>query len=150
MPNPAYFNSAEAIKNVHDKETEIYELEKKLNNLINEVQVLKKKNAESISIPLKQSVLDCLEIEKDRQDFPQYFLKTPTFISNCVAWCYAVDVNTDIKNKIASTLSFMFKEGIVGRIKHNNKTYYGLAKFFEKDLVTVKKKYQNNVAQLAA
>lgn len=150
MANPTVFNAKESIKEVHEKEKEINDLEKRLSALIYDVQEMRKNNAANISIPWKDSIKDCLYTEKGAPDYPNYFLKTPAFISNCVAWTYGVELTRDIKNKIASTLSFMFKEGAVGRIQHNGKTYYGLPQFFKDDLVTIKKEFQNKIAELAA
>lgn len=150
MANPTTFNYTESLRVLREKENEIYTLENRLSALLFEAQELRRKNADNITIQWKEAIKNCLAIDNNAPQFPQYFLKTPAFISDCVAWTNGVEISRDIKNKIASTLSFMFKEGSVGRIQHNGKTYYGLAQYFNKDLTTIKKEYQRHISQLAA
>ena len=36
----------------------------------------------------------------------------------------------------------MFNQKIIGRIQKEGKTYYGVAKFFKKDMITLKAEYE--------
>lgn len=150
MYNPTIYNFPDAIKAIHAKEEEISALQKMLAQKTFELQEMKRRNAATITIQWKESIFSCLEVDENTPEFFNYFLKTPAFISDCVAWNCGVDTTRDLKNKIASTLSFMFSKGQVGRIQQNGKTYYGLPKYFNKDLVSIKPIYMKHLVDLAA
>jgi hypothetical protein len=145
MNNPTTFNGTEILKDIREKETLLKELGEKYRSTEFEIQELKRLNAANITIQWKESIKNCLEQEASQSS---YFLKTPAFISNCVAWTYGVELTRDIKNKIATTLSFMFNQGAIGRIQHNGKTFYGMPKFFKTDLVTLKRDYADWIEDL--
>lgn len=145
MFNPTTFNSTEILKEIREKESLINELTEKFHATKFELGELKRINAANTTIQWKESIKNCLTDESIQSS---YFLKTPAFISNCVSWTYGVELTRDIKNKIATTLSVMFNQGLIGRVSHNGKTYYGLDKFFEKDMTTLKKKYAEWVEDL--
>lgn len=146
MLNPSTFNATEILKEIRDKEMLLQELDEKYRAAQFELQELKRINAANITIQWKESIKNCLESEPEE---PGYFLRTPAFISNCVAWTYGVEITRDIKNKIATTLSLMFNQGLIGRVNHNGKTYYGLSKYFKNDLTTLKKEYSTWVESLS-
>lgn len=145
MSNPTTFNAAEILKEIRKKEDELQNLDEQYRAVLFELQKLRRVNAANITIQWKESIKNCLGSEPEE---PGYFLRTPAFISNCVAWEHGVEITRDIKNKIATTLSLMFNQGLVGRIQHNNKTYYGLPKYFKNDLTTLKKEYSSWVESL--
>lgn len=145
MNAPTTFNGTKIIEEIRAKEVEIQILEDKLQSTLFKLQELKRINAANITIQWKESIKKCLEIESTETG---YFLKTPSFISNCVAWTHGVELTRDIKNKIATTLSIMFNQGFIGRIQHNGKTYYGISKYFKSDLTTLKRDYIDWVKDL--
>ena len=147
MVTPTTFNSAKILEEIRLKEQEYNELNTNLNRVAFELQELKRLNAANITIRWKEAVKQCIFQESVQ---PMYFLKTPAFISNCVAWTYGVDVTRDIKNKVATTLSIMFTNKELGRIQHNGKTYYGETKFFKPDLVTLKREFKEWVEDLGS
>ena len=146
MANPTTFNSTEILKEIRAKEDLLVELQVQYNNTEFRLKELRRINAANITIQWKESIKNCLDYSLDN---PNYFLRTPAFISDCVAWTYGVELTRDIKNKIATTLSIMFNQGLIGRIKHNGKTFYGNSKFFESDMETLKKKYIEWVDKLS-
>lgn len=145
MTNPTTFNSSKVLEEIRAKEKELQDLDNAYNKAVFELQELKRINAANITIPWKESIKTCLIDEKVQST---YFLKTPAFIANCVAWTYGVEVTRDIKNKVATTLSIMFNNGEIGRIQHKGKTYYGEAAFFKTDMVTLKREFADWVEDL--
>lgn len=136
MNSPTTFNGTKTLKEIREKEALAKELTEKLSSVNFDLQELRKLNAANITIQWKESINVCVELDADN---PGYFLKTPAFISNCVAWNHGVEVTRDIKNKVATNLSQMFNQKLIGRIDHNGKTYYGDKKFFKpnKEKLTV-------------
>lgn len=145
MKSPTTFNGTKILEEIREKQSQVQELEEKLNSTIFELQELQRINAANITIHWKESIKNCLEAESHQTS---YFLKTPAFVSNCVAWDHGVPLTRDIKNKIATTLSIMFNQGLIGRIQHNGKTYYGILKYFKSDLITLKREYADWVEDL--
>lgn len=149
MNSPTTFNGTKTLKEIREKEALVKELTEKLSSANFDLQELRKLNAANITIQWKESINICVELDADS---PGYFLKTPAFISNCVAWNYGVEVTRDIKNKVATNLSQMYNQKLIGRIDHNGKTYYGDKKFFEPDkkgaLIILKDKYKGWVKDL--
>lgn len=127
------------------KEQEIIELTNKLADAKYELVKMKQENAENIVIRWKESINWCITVDSDN---PYYFIKTPAFISKCIAAKHGVEITRDIKNKIATNLSQMFNQGLIGRIQHGGASYYGLTKFFKNDLVTLKKEYETFLDRL--
>ena len=138
MDNAITFNRSESLKKTFEKQLLVEQLKEQLSQAEYDLQELKKANAANISIQWKESIRWCLESSSNDSS---YFIKTPSFISDCVVWKHGVEVTKDIKNKIATTLSLMFNQGEIGRIQKNGKTYYGLAKFFKKDMISLKAEY---------
>ena len=122
---------------IKEKELAIYELENKLS--------LAKKTRPDVTIKWRDSVKWCLEI--DSKNF-RYFLKSAAGVYKCIAFKHKVDITPDIRNKIATTLSLMFKEGTIGRILHNNTHYYGLKEFFNDDLTDLKDEFKKDIERL--
>lgn len=145
MSSPIAFNASKMLEDIRKKEALIEELEDKLHTATFELQELQRVNAANITIQWKESIKKCLEIEVDEKPF---FLKTPAFISGCVAWSYGVPLTRDIKNKVATTLSVMFNQKLIGRIQYSSKTYYGNAHYFKNDLETLKKDYVEWINEL--
>lgn len=140
MPVESLELPTDIISDIRKKERTIEFMEKEVAKMKFELQQLKQLNANTVSIQWKGSSQWCLEVDAHN---PSYFLKTPAFVAKCIAWKHAVEVTRDIKNKIATTLSTMFNQGLIGRIQHNGKTYYGIPKFFKGDMTTLKREYQN-------
>lgn len=109
-----------------------------------DLQYRKEKRAKQIVIKWRESILWCLDVD----DNPEFFLKTALALSECVAYKNAIDVNADIKLKIGTTLSIMHRIGKIGRISFRNSSYYGLAKYFNEDLQTLKPEYEKNLKKL--
>lgn len=122
------YDPAQAITKIREQETSVRDLEARLSAAKFTLQELIRINTENTNIPLKESAVWCLTVDSEN---PSYFLKTPVFVSKCIAYKHGVELTRDIKNKIASTLSLMYSQGEVGRIAINGKNYYGLAKFFK-------------------
>ncbi len=145
MGYPTSVNTAKILEDIRAKESLIERLDEELRTAQYDLQELKRINAANTTIQWKESIKNCLEIEAEQTS---YFLKTPAFISECVAWTHGVELTRDIKNKIATTLSVMFNQKLIGRIQHNSKTYYGLSKYFKTDLITLKREYTDWVEDL--
>lgn len=97
-------------------------------------------------IKWRDSIRWCLEIDADNSS---YFLKNSVAVYKCIAFKHGIDISSDIKNKIATTLSMLFKErDEVGRISYNNTFYYGVSKFFKEGLTELKNEYINDLKKL--
>jgi hypothetical protein len=125
---------------------EIEITENKVIDLKGELYKLKEKRPEVI-IKYRESIRWCLDVDARNSKF---FLKTAQGVYNCIAFKHKIDIDSKTKSKISTTLSMMHKEGLIGRLYHEGKNahYYGLASFFEKDLVTLKKKYEKDFEEL--
>lgn len=145
MTNPTVFNATKILQEIREKEDKLTNLQDEMNKTSFELQELKRINSSNINIRWKEAVKQCIHDEKVNSS---YFIKTPTFISNCIAWTYGIEVTRTVKNNVASTLSLMFTNGEVGRIQQNGKTYYGETRFFKPDMVTLKKEYSDWVEDL--
>lgn len=134
---------------VHDileLEEKIDAEEKKVVLLKAELSYLKNKRAESITIKWRESIMWCLSVDVKN---PFYFIKSSVGVHKCIAYKHSIEITADIKNKIATTLSMMFKEQKhIGRIEHNGTFYYGLKELFEDDYVTLKKEYRKKMKEL--
>lgn len=124
---------------IMEKEKLISELENQLSKEKYELIRMKEQNAQDVVIRWKESINWCITVDSEN---PYYFIKTPTYISKCIASKHGVEVTRDIKNKIATNLSQMFKQKLIGRIQHGGASYYGLTKFFKNDRITLKKEYE--------
>jgi hypothetical protein len=152
LPTVVAVHEENLIGLIREKETlvsrltaQISNLEKELSQHESELNYLKKKNAETIVIRWKESIKWCLEVDADN---PYYFIKKPLFVSKCIAKKHGVEITTDIKNKISTTLSIMFNQGLIGRIQYNGASYYGLPKFFKKNLTELKEEYKDKLEML--
>lgn len=127
------------ISDIKETQRKISEAEEKLLFLKTKHEMLKRRNYESTVIKWKKSVYGCLEVDKGKA---RWFLKSISSTSKCIAKRYSIDINRDARNKIATTMSLMYKAGEIGRMTWEGITYYGLPEFFEADLNTLKKEYE--------
>jgi hypothetical protein len=123
---------------IDTKKSELNHLTAKLNLLQSERPPVK--------IPWRSSVDWCLTVDADNY---RYFLKSSAGVYKCVAFKHKVPISADIKNKVAITLSSLFKEGSIGRISINGIHYYGLLKFFKEDNLTeLKDEFKDDLTRL--
>lgn len=146
---PAYFEEADVASEI-DLITQIRKLESRIENLQKslvkyqyelekaevDVKHLRSLNTAQTNIKWREAIIHCLEVDEGSKLFT---LKSAMSVSNCIVKKYAISIDRDTKNKIASTLSFLFTNGKIGRTKEAS--YYGLLKFFEDDRTTLKPKY---------
>lgn len=134
-----------AAKQIATIENEIENKRKEITQLEADLYVLRK-NRPAVNIKWRDSIMWCLTVDSDD---PSYFLKTTAGVYTCVAYKHKVEVDADMKSKVGSTLSLMFRQNLIGRYQHTNGDhYYGLSEYFESDLITLKKKYGKNVDKL--
>ncbi len=138
-------SSTDILSEINAKEQEVKELEANLAKTKFELQELKRINAANVTIGWKESIKWCLNVDAEN---PFYFVKTPAFVAKCIASKHGVEITRDIKNKISTTLSIMFNQGLIGKINHNGKSFYGIAELFKKDLITLKPDYAKVVDEL--
>ncbi len=119
------------IQEIKGLEKEYEQNELKLRQLQAEIDFKKSK----LNISWIFFILECL----DFKDF--YALKTPIQVANCIESKFGFSASREIKNAIATTLSNMFNDGKVGRITINNKSYYGIPKYFDDTLEKLNEKY---------
>lgn len=92
----------------------------------------------------RKEVRDCLNL-------PHKFLLTSNEIASCVAVRNKLDaVDRNIKTKISATLSLLYSEKEIGRILEPNgrEFLYGRSDYFEPDMVTIKREYENKLMNL--
>lgn len=80
-----------------------------------------------------------------------FYLATSSQIASCIAYKFDIKAITrDIKSKISSTLSLMFREGRIGRMGDvNGKDFmYGVIDFFENNKTTLKNEYIKRLGEL--
>ena len=120
---------------------EISEKESRIIDLQAQLFVIKSKRP-VVKIKWRDSIKWCLEIDAANKI---YFLKSGAGVYKCIAFKHKVDITSEIKNKINISLSSLFKEGTIGRIQYNGVFYYGLTKFFNDDLITLKQQYVSDL-----
>lgn len=134
MANEA-LTTNDILSEINAKEKQVKELETTLAKTKFELQELKRINAGNVTIGWKESIKWCLTVDINNGYF---FVKTPAFVAKCIASKHGVEITRDIKNKISTTLSIMHNQGLIGRLQHNGKSFYGMPELFKKDLVTLK------------
>jgi hypothetical protein len=157
MPNVNYISPAvvHAAKKEIEKDPAAQTIDKMQKDLVSkEYDVLKLKHdlnfakaqRGDVKIKWRESIDWCLTIDSNN---PKYFLKNSAGVSLCIGFKHTIDIDTNIKNKIATTLSGLFKEGTIGRITIGSTHYYGLLKFFKKnDLTELKDEYKADLVKL--
>lgn len=123
------------------------QIKKKKNEIIHleaELSVIQKTRPE-ISIKWRESIFWCLNIDAQN---PEYFLKSAAGVYKCIAYKHKIEVTSDIKSKIGTSLSMLFQQKKIGRLMLNGISHYGLLEFFDNDLVTLKKKYEKDLKKL--
>ena len=113
---------AEVEKQILERKMEVIDLEASLT-------VLQRKRPE-INIPYRSSILWCLDVDKNN---PHYFLKSKEGLVKCVEYKYRIKLNAKQNNSFGGTLTIMFQNNLVGRIKYLDMYFYGLIDFFNKD-----------------
>lgn len=104
-------------------------------------------NMKLSDIKWRTAIRQCLAVKEP----DQFFLSNSSHIARCISGHHNLEImNREIKSKISSTLSLMFREGEIGRFGgENGKNYlYGIEKFFENDMTTLKKKYKRRISEL--
>ena len=104
----------EQLLTIRDIEGKLEEAERETRYLKADLDSLKEKRRKEIKIPWKDSAEWCLAV--DANNF-SYFLKSSMGVANCVAYKYKVEVDAEIKNKIASALSFLYLKKTIGRAR---------------------------------
>jgi len=145
---PAYFGEADVasdidlvgrIRKLEDKvngyQKSISDYQFELDKTEAELKHLRSLNTAQTNIKWREAIIHCLEVDADTKSFA---LKSAMSVSNCIVKKYAISVDRDTKNKIATTLSFLFNNGKIGRTLDS---YYGLLIFFEDDRTTLKSEY---------
>lgn len=122
--------SDENIIQIRELEQKIEEVKKTERYLAADLQSLKEQRKNNIKIPLRPSALWCIEIDADN---PRFFLKSVEGVSKCISYKHSIEIDTPLRNKIATTLSWLFNNKMIGRYSINGVSYYGLLRFFGKD-----------------
>lgn len=130
---------------IKEKEKAIKTLEQELAQHRFQLQEMRRVNAESVTIKWKESIKWRLSVDAGS---PYFFIKTPAFVSKCIAQKHGIEITRDIKNKIATTLSIMHNQKLIGRIHYNGSSFYGLPDFFNEDLITLKEEYKERLNTL--
>ena len=108
---------------IAEKETELLKLKGQL--------AVAKMSMPSTNIKWRDSIRWCLDVDAQNK---HYFVKNTASVYRCIAFKHGIDVTSDIRNKIATTLSSLYMEKeFVGRITHYNTLYYGVSTLFNKD-----------------
>jgi len=95
----------------------------------------------------RASIRQCLAVKQPHK----FYLFDSNHIARCIGWRHGLEIiNREIKSKVSSTLSLMFREGEIGRFGGENGKYYlyGIEKFFEPDMITLKKEYKKRISEL--
>jgi len=124
-------------RKISDHKLEIVFLEDELRQV--------KEERPNVSIKWRESIRWCLEVDSENW---RYFLKNTSAVYKCIVYKHKVDLTADIKNKIAVTLSALYKEKIIGRIEYNGMHLYGLTKFFNDDLTDLKEEHKSGLDKL--
>lgn len=130
---------------------EINDLELKVSKLETDLRVyehlldLARKKRPKISIKWRDSIKWCLTVDSRN---PRFFLKSTPGVYKCIAFKHKVEITSDIKNKIAVTLSALYKEKIIGRYEYHETYIYGLKEFFNDDLTDLKEEYKIGLDRL--
>jgi len=114
-------------------------LKRKMKN--NDTVEINEFNMKLTNIKWRSEIRSCITPENPKE---QFYIATSTQIASCIAYRNDLEIiNRDIKSKISSTLSSMFKEGEIGRFGGDfGKDYlYGIKEFFNSDSVTISPKY---------
>ncbi|MGN6604449.1 MAG: hypothetical protein ACTHK8_18465 [Ginsengibacter sp.] len=134
-------------------ESKIEETEKVLAELKSKYSFLKRKirnnspfeitelNMKIANIKWRDEIRRCITPEND-----EFSLATSSEISSCIAYNHNIEILTrEIKSKISSTLSLMFREGEIGRVGgENGKDYlYGVKEYFNSDGITINIKFKD-------
>lgn len=119
------------IKNqIAEKENSIAALKDKLHMEKAALDLLRKKESDGANIKWRESIIWCLKVDLNK---PRFYVKTPVYISACISKKHQIEINKDVKNKIATTLSTMFNRRLIGKMEKDGKSYYGILEIFEKD-----------------
>jgi hypothetical protein len=146
---PAPEKSLEEILNIPDPVDQINELivfisaNKEVTSYAEfKLKYIKEVQVKNTIIKWRDEIRACLGIDDDTEDE----LYTATDIARCVAIRHGLDVTSDMKNKISTTLSIMHRSGDIGRIQQESgKSYYGVVRLFDETLKNLKPEYQELV-----
>lgn len=89
-------------RKISDHKLEIVFLEDELRQV--------KEERPNVSIKWRESIRWCLEVDSENW---RYFLKNTSAVYKCIVYKHKVDLTADIKNKIAVTLSALYKEKLL-------------------------------------
>lgn len=137
------------IKRIDEITNQINEKKVQQVELENELKLLQVTRPE-ILIKWRDSILWCLEVDSKNDG---YFIKNADSVCKCIAYKHRIEITPGIRNKIASTLSTMFTQKIIGRyfIDSKNANYYGLKEFFKgRELNLLKDEYMGKIKKLVA
>jgi hypothetical protein len=143
-----YENELEKVEGVaNELKSKISFLKKKMRN--NNTVEISDFNMKLANIKWRSEIRKCIT----PSDPNQFYIATSTQIAQCISYNNELEIiNRDIKGKISSTLSLMWKEGEIGRCGSENGKdyYYGIAKFFEpnKSMTNLKKEYEERLGEL--
>lgn len=126
------------IEEIEKHEVELNQAELHAASIKGELEMLKKKHAESLVIKWRDEIRGCMR----RVDNGDYLFVTAQQIIECIEYKNSIVADRNIKNKVATTLSIMHKEGEIGRIESPDGSIYGHKTLFNNDLKTAKKQYR--------
>jgi Rps23 Pro-64 3,4-dihydroxylase Tpa1-like proline 4-hydroxylase len=137
---------------IHETEVILADFKRKASFLKNKIRYHSQVEITDLNMKLsgirwRTAIRECLAVKESHQ----FYLTNSNYIARCIAWHHSLEIiNREIKSKISSTLSLMFREGEIGRFGgENGKNYlYGLKKFFESDMTTLKKMYKSRISEL--
>lgn len=122
------------LEQIEKHEKELMDIEMQAAILKGKIELLKKRHAESVVLKWRDEIRGCMQ----RVDNGEYILVTPQQVVSCIEYKNSIAADRNIKNKIATTLSLMHREGEIGRVESDNGSIYGHKSLFKNDLKTLK------------
>jgi hypothetical protein len=126
------------VNQIKETESKVTEAELDLARLKGELEFLRQKHADSVVIKWRDEIRKCMRGVEDQSIFTSYEV-----ILDSIETRNHIVASRKVKNSIITTLSLMFRDGIIGRTEFDNIYYYGMKELFtDDDLTIVKEKYQ--------
>lgn len=120
-------------------ETQAAEMELAASRLRSDAQYLKEVQTKNAVIKIREEVRRCLSFENEN-----IYLKSSTAVSDCIAATNGIIVTRELRSKITSTLSLMYREGEIDKLDNGGvQAYYGLKKYFNKG--KIKKEFEKKI-----
>ena len=140
--NSDILQSPNLIPEIRKRKEELSKIEIERHRILTELNILTAHHESQIKIHWREEIRRCL---KNR--IGNSVLINSNAVAQCVAYRNELTINRNIKLKIATTLSMMYREGEIGRTEKEKDSdyFYGNKELFQKDLKTLKKDVLKNV-----